>query len=285
MAILGPIWKNRYIGVIILAQLAIIGSNAGSRVEKGRILRLTGKNFAVDINVATHADLMAQVTHRFEGKQGFALATINLDHVTKLESSAPFRVAYSAQDLVVADGNPIVWLSRLAKAPVDLMPGSELVVPLARLAASAGVSAALIGSSKASLEAAGRALQAQSKGLQIAYIHAPEFGFDPTGEAARAILKELDASGAGLAFLALGAPKQEVFAALGRKLAPRVGFASIGAGLDFLSGTQVRAPKWVRRIAMEWFWRMASNPRRMFMRYAHCALVLPGLAWRAYKSR
>lgn len=252
---------------------------------KGRVLRLTGKNFAVEINVPTHSALMDEIAARFDDQRGFALATINLDHVTKLEREESFRAAYGAQDLVVADGNPIVWVSRLARKPVELMPGSELVVPLANLAAEKGVSVALIGSSQDSLNAAGEALKAQAPGLQISYIHAPAFGFDPVGEAAQAILKDLDASGARLAFLALGAPKQERFAALGRELAPRAGFASIGAGLDFLSGTQVRAPKWVRRIAMEWFWRMASNPRRMFGRYALSALALPGLAWRAYRSR
>ncbi len=248
-------------------------------------MRLTGKNFAVEINVATQAALMDEVAQRFETGDGFALATINLDHVTKLEKEEAFRVAYAAQDLVVADGNPIVWVSRLAGKPVDLMPGSELVVPLAQLAAKQGVSVALIGSSDDSLAAAAKSLKASAKGLKISYIHAPAYGFDPQGEAARAILKDLAQSGAGLAFLALGAPKQELFAALGRELAPSVGFASIGAGLDFLSGTQVRAPLWVRKIAMEWLWRMLSNPRRLFKRYALCALVLPGLGWRAFRSR
>jgi exopolysaccharide biosynthesis WecB/TagA/CpsF family protein len=255
------------------------------KVGKGRKLRLTGKNFAVEINVPTQAALMSEVAERFQAHRGFALATINLDHVTKLERDESFREAYAAQDLVVADGNPIVWVSRLAGKPVDLMPGSELVLPLAQLAAEQGATVALIGSSDASLAAAADALKSGAPRLQIIYVHAPAFGFDPKGEAARQILKDLAASGAQLAFLALGAPKQEHFAALGRELAPKVGFASIGAGLDFLSGTQVRAPEWVRKIAMEWLWRMLGNPRRMFGRYAQCALVLPRLAWRAYRRR
>ena len=271
--------------MIILAQFNAIEAGTGYERWKENAVRLKGRNFSVDINVPTQAVLMDEVAQRFVDKQGFALATINLDHVTKLECDTGFRAAYDAQDLVVADGNPIVWVSRLAGKPVDLMPGSELVVPLARLAAKKSVSVALIGSSEASLNAAATALKDSAPGLHIAYIHAPAYGFDPTGDAAQAILHDLNASGAQLAFLALGAPKQESFAALGRKLAPKVGFASIGAGLDFLSGTQVRAPKWVRKIAMEWFWRMASNPRRMFGRYALSALALPGLAWRSYRNR
>lgn len=248
-------------------------------------MRLDGRFFSVEINIPTHKALIAEISRRFAAREGFALATINLDHVTKLERDAGFRDAYAAQDLVVADGNPIVWASRLAGDPVDLMPGSELVVPLARLAASMGVGVALIGSSDASLEKASAALERAAPGLRIDYIHAPAYGFDPDGDAARAILNELAHSGAGLAFLALGAPKQERFAALGRELAPQVGFASIGAGLDFLSGAQVRAPRWVRAIAMEWAWRMLSNPRRFVGRYSLCALALPGLAVRAFGQR
>ena len=77
-------------------------------------------------------------------------------------------------------------------------------------------------------------------------------GFSPTGDEARRVLAELAARDVGLCLIALGSPKQEAFAALGRALAPSVGFASIGAGLDFISGRQTRAPAWVRAIAMEW---------------------------------
>jgi UDP-N-acetyl-D-mannosaminuronic acid transferase (WecB/TagA/CpsF family) len=63
-----------------------------------------------------------------------------------------------------------------------------------------------------------------------------------------------------------------------------MGFVSIGAGLDFIAGFQTRAPLWVRRIAMEWLWRMLSDPRRLAKRYLDCALVLPDLALAARKQ-
>lgn len=244
-------------------------------------MRLKGKAFEVEINVPDMASLMQAIGHRFEAREGFALATINLDHVTKLEVDPAFRSAYAAHDFVVADGNPIVWISRLAGQGVELMPGSELVVPLTRLAAEKQVPIALVGADDASLQAASELLKAKAPGLEIAYAHAPEYGFEPEGESARTILAELAQSGAALTFLALGAPKQERFAALGRALAPQVGFASVGAGIDFLSGAQVRAPRWARRIAMEWLWRLLGNPRRLFKRYALSALAIPGLAWRS----
>lgn len=237
------------------------------------------------VNVSDASALMAQVAARWAAGQGFALATINLDHLVKLRGSAAFRTAYAAQDLVVADGNPIVWLSRLAGRPVALVPGSELVVPLARLAQAQGVAVALIGSTEAALDAAATRLRAEVPGLTVALRLAPPMGFDPAGPQAAQLLADVAQSGARLCFLALGAPKQEQLAARGRVLAPGVGFVSVGAGLDFLAGTQARAPVWVRRIAMEWLWRMLSNPRRLAGRYAACAAILPGQAAQAVALR
>ncbi|MEF9605886.1 WecB/TagA/CpsF family glycosyltransferase, partial [Paracoccus sp. PXZ] len=106
--------------------------------------------------------------------------------------------------------------------------------------------------------------------------HAPGFPFDPMGAEGAEIIGRIRASGARLCFLALGAPRQELFAIRARDALGDVGFASIGAGLDFLSGHQRRAPQWVRRIKLEWLWRMLSNPRRLFLRYAKGFAVLPG---------
>lgn len=236
------------------------------------------------VNVPDSAALLDAVRARLTARSGFALATLNLDHLVKLRRSPAFRAAYAAQDLVVADGNPIVWLSRLGRRPVSLVPGSDLVVPLAQIAAQTGTAVALIGSTDAALAAAATRLCAKAPGLTIALVHAPAMGFDPESADARALLARIAAS-AGLCFIALGAPKQETFAALGRSLAPQVGFASIGAGLDFLAGTQDRAPAWVRAIAMEWLWRALSQPGRLIPRYLACAAILPGQALAALRLR
>lgn len=231
------------------------------------------------------AALLAAVRGRLAQRQGFALATVNLDHLVKLRQDAAFRRAYAAQDLVVADGNPIVWLSRLARQPVARVAGSDMVLPLARLAAQAGVPVALVGATATTLSSAAVTLQAEIPGLNIALTLAPPMGFDPDSPEAADILHQLAEAGIGLAFLALGAPKQERLAARGRELAPQVGFASIGAGLDFLAGTQRRAPVWVQQIAMEWAWRMMSNPGRLVPRYWACLKLLPQEALRALRLR
>ncbi|WP_347267185.1 WecB/TagA/CpsF family glycosyltransferase [Paracoccus sp. (in: a-proteobacteria)] len=231
---------------------------------------------AVRINCHDSAALLAAVRQRLQDGQGFAIATLNVDHLQRLGEDGAFRRAYGAHDLVCADGNPIVWLSRIARRPVALAPGSDLVLPLAAEAAHAGQGVALIGSSEDSLALAAQEMQRRLPGLRIALTVAPGFPFDPMGAEAADIIARIRDSGARLCFLALGAPRQEIFAIRARDALGDVGFASIGAGLDFLSGHQRRAPRLVRRIKLEWLWRMLSNPRRLLARYARGFAILPG---------
>lgn len=244
-----------------------------------------GRRVAVGVSVASQASLLADLARRMASRKGFTVATLNLDHVVKLRSDVQFREAYAAHSHVTADGNPIVWLSRLAGDAVELVPGSDLIDPVVALAASAAVPVALFGSTDAALAAARRELEARHPGLAVVLTLAPQMGFDPTGPAADQAIAAVRDSGARLCLLALGAPKQEIFAARAAAVLPEVGFLSIGAGLDFLAGKQRRAPKLMRALALEWLWRLAGNPRRLAARYASCAAILPGLTVAALRAR
>ncbi len=238
------------------------------------------------VNFPTEETLLADIAACLDAGAGFAVATLNLDHIVKLQRNPEFRRAYQAHSHVVADGNPIVWLSHLAgHRDVRLVPGSELIAPLAALAAEKRMPIAFLGSTEPVLRAAADRLQADYPGLDVVACLSPAFGFDPQSPAADALLDQMAAYGARICLLALGAPKQELLAARGLARHPRLGFISIGAGLDFIAGHQTRAPVWVRRIAMEWLWRMLTNPRRLARRYLDCALILPALAASALSQR
>ncbi|MEM6660589.1 MAG: WecB/TagA/CpsF family glycosyltransferase [Pseudomonadota bacterium] len=241
---------------------------------------------AVTVTVADKTALLADIGQHFDMGQGFSVATINLDHVVKLARDPQFRTAYAAHSHITADGNPIVWLSHLAgQGDVALVPGSEIIEPVARLAAEKAVPVALFGATEASLESAANAMRDQVPGINIVLTLAPPMGFDPAGAMADDAIRHIGKSGARLVFLALGAPKQEIFAAHAAETLTETGFLSIGAGLDFISGAQLRAPKWVRALAAEWLWRMLSNPKRLAARYGACILALPGLTLRALAAR
>ena len=238
----------------------------------------------VTVNVSNQEELLRTVRDRLKLRSGFAIATLNLDHLVKLKHNGGFRKAYRRQDLVVADGNPIVWLSWLAGTPVSLVPGSDLVGPLAALAARENAPVALLGSTEETLATAAARLVAAHPGLRVAACLAPGRNFQADSPEATAMIERLRLSGARLTFLALGAPRQELFAARCRAELPEMGFASIGAGLDFIASSQRRAPLWMRRLAMEWLWRMLTDPRRLAGRYARCAITLPHLVASAVKK-
>ena len=239
----------------------------------------------ISVTATRQQDLLTDLAVRLESREGFSIATLNLDHLVKFRRDHNFLHAYAAHSHVTADGNPIVWLERLSGRQVDLIPGSDLIEPVAALAARLGIPVALVGATETALNGATATLVTQHPGLQVVARISPPMGFDPTGETAQTVITELQASGARLCFIALGAPKQELFAARAQTVLPETGFLSIGAGLDFLAGTQKRAPRLTRLLALEWLWRLASNPRRMAGRYAACFAVLPDAVRMALAAR
>lgn len=222
---------------------------------------------------------------RFQSGRGFALATINLDHLVKLRDSADYRKSYAEQDLIVADGNPIVWLSQISGAPVELVPGSDIVQPILQVAAQEGMPVAFFGSTEHVLHTAAERLMRDIPGLSVVWCGSPPMGFDPTGNDAEKAVLAMQKAGARLCIISLSAPRQETFAAFGRSKAPEIGFCGFGAGLDFVAGRQMRAPRWVRVLAMEWLWRALSAPQRLIPRYLACAAILPSQTIEAFRQR
>lgn len=239
----------------------------------------------VTITVPTRAALMRDVRSALAGGRGISLATLNLDHVVKLRRDSAFAEAYARHSHVSADGRPVAWLAQLAGQQTELVAGADLLDPLMALAAETGAPVALVGSTAPVLDRAANQLCARHEGLNIAAQIAPSMGFDPVGAEGDSVLDEIAASGARIVILALGAPRQEILAMRGMERFPDVSFFSLGAAVDFVAGAQRRAPGWMRALALEWLWRLGSNPARLARRYGACAWLLPGLTVAALGSR
>ncbi len=227
------------------------------------------------VNVADLGEAITQIIRSAKQNESFSVFTLNLDHLDKLRRSARFREAYAKARYITADGAPIAMLAARQGVHVERTPGSDLIVPLAAAAAQQDISIYLYGTSESVLTGATAYLTERAgTSLRIAGADSPPHGFDPEGAEADAALDRIAASGAGLCLVALGAPKQEQFAARAVERNINVGFVCIGAGLDFLTGAQTRAPGFMQRYGLEWAWRLATNPRRLATRYARCALLL-----------
>lgn len=227
------------------------------------------------INLATPAQSIEAAGVAAERREPFTLYTLNLDHLVKLRRDERFRAAYAAADLVTADGAPVAALARRQCPDVIRTTGADLVEPLARAAAERGYPVFLFGATDTVLGAArDRFIEQTGARIDVAGMEAPSQGFDPVGPEADAALDRIARSRARLCFVALGAPKQELFAARARERGVRCGFVCVGAALDFIAGTQRRAPALFQALNLEWMWRLASDPRRLTARYARCALLL-----------
>lgn len=230
------------------------------------------------ITLANLTDAVAAISETAAAGKGFVVCTLNLDHLVKLRHDGRFRKAYETARFITADGAPVARLARFQAPEIKRTTGADLLLPLAARAAADGTPVYLFGTSPGVLARAGRRLAEAFGGrLDIAGTWSPATGFDPESAEADAAIDRISQSGAKLCFVALGAPKQEIFAARAVTRGCKAGFVCIGAGLDFIAGAQVRAPAAFQRAGLEWLWRLATNPVRLAGRYARCAALLADL--------
>lgn len=235
----------------------------------------------VDINVFSMSEAVSSIVSALQVGDGFSVYTLNLDHVVQLQRHPEFRAAYRRARFVTADGFPIVVLGRLAGTQIERTTGADLVEPVCEQAVQNGIPIFFFGSNNLTLHRTARRLSDRYKGLKVVGTFSPPVNFDPYSPEGDRAIEGIRASGAKLCFVALGAPRQEVFAARCLDELPGVGLLCIGAGLDFIARTQDRAPAITQKIGLEWAWRMLRNPQRLGPRYARCIAVVPGLVARS----
>lgn len=219
------------------------------------------------ITLAGAVDAIEALIH---ARRGGVVVTPNVDHVVLADRHRAFREAYAAADLSLADGKPIVWASHLLGAPVpEKVSGSDLVLPLLDRAAARGWRVYLLGGGPGVAEEAAERL-ARERGVHIAGTAAPRLapltGL-PVDAAAADAPDAVRRARPDLVLVAFGAPKQEVWMHEHRHaLAPAV-LAGVGASLDFLAGRVRRAPRRISNAGLEWLWRLAQEPSRLWRRY------------------
>ena len=226
------------------------------------------------INVPDQSTLIDRILCDVRARQSSTVFTINLDHLAKLRHDRPFREAYGRARYVTADGMPVVLLARAEGAAIERVTGADLIEPLCRVAATARVPVYFFGTETTILDVAIDRLRRKFPDLIVAGADAPAMGFDPPGPAAAEAARRIAESGAGICFVALGAPKQELFADFAAAQTRGVTWLGIGASLDFIAGARRRAPRVFQVTGLEWFWRAAQEPRRLVPRYVDSALWL-----------
>lgn len=210
------------------------------------------------------------------------VVTPNVNHAVLLQHHDQFARAYAAADLVLADGAPLVLLSRFfGRAVPERVAGSDLVPKLfARGQAERPIRTFLLGGRPEVNLRAARLTEQQWPGVKIVGRNSPPLGFERSTVQNGRIVADIAEARPDLLIVALGAPKQEVWVHRHRDAIEAKVALCVGATIDFIAGAKRRAPHWMRRTGLEWMHRIAMEPRRLSGRYFRDGLALPGLVFR-----
>jgi N-acetylglucosaminyldiphosphoundecaprenol N-acetyl-beta-D-mannosaminyltransferase len=212
---------------------------------------------------------VAQEVVQLASRAGPAMVvTPNADQVVNLERDTALQAAYARADLVVPDGMPVVWASRLLGTPAkERVTGSDLMPRLCAIAAQRGLKVFFLGGAEGVAQRAAENLSRTYAGLGVAGFVSPPRGFEADDGWNAFIVQAIRQSGADLVFVCLGSPKQEVWIDKHLALFDNGVFLGVGAAIDFCAGTVKRAPLWMQRSGLEWLYRLAHEPRRLIGRY------------------
>jgi N-acetylglucosaminyldiphosphoundecaprenol N-acetyl-beta-D-mannosaminyltransferase len=218
-------------------------------------------------NLAERA-VVDRVLAEIRSGRGGWIVTPNVDILRQLDRRSELRALVGEADLVVADGMPLVWASRLQGTPLpERVAGSRLIWSLTAAAADVGATAYLVGGAPGVADRAAEALAAHAPGLIVAGTHCPPFGFERDAAARAAMEQAIVAARPDIVFCGLGFPKQEFVIRDLRPRLPSAWFVGCGASINFVAGAVRRAPEWMQASGLEWLHRLASEPRRLFARY------------------
>jgi N-acetylglucosaminyldiphosphoundecaprenol N-acetyl-beta-D-mannosaminyltransferase len=181
---------------------------------------------------------------------------------------------------------PIVWSSRwFGRALPERVAGSDIVPALFERATPARpLDVYLLGGPPGVGERAASAVSKRYPNVRVVGTDAPPLGFERDEGANRAVVERINRARPDLLLVGLGCPKQELWIERwGPELDARVALC-VGGTIGFLAGEAPRAPAWMRRFGVEWFHRMANEPRRLGPRYASDALNFPRLLLREWRA-
>lgn len=224
--------------------------------------------FGIAIDNVSQPEAVVRLRELLEDGGRHYVVTPNVDHVVRLQKDPEFREAYRGASLVVADGMPVVWASRLlGKGLKQRVTGSDLVPEVCRLAAESGRTVFFLGGNPGVAEKAGENLRSAYPELKVAGSYAPPFGFEKDPARDAEAVRRVNEAKADVILVALSAPKQEKWIHRHRdRLRFRLALC-IGCALDYPAGTAHRAPAWMRRMGLEWLWRIGLEPKRLARRY------------------
>jgi N-acetylglucosaminyldiphosphoundecaprenol N-acetyl-beta-D-mannosaminyltransferase len=220
----------------------------------------------VNVAVSSYDEVVWRSLAWAAERQSRALFFAPVHMMMEAADDPAFLARLNAADMVNPDGMPVVWALRaLGESGARRVCGPDAMIVMLQAAEKAGVPVGFYGGSQTVLDTLIATVRLRFPILKIVFAESPPFRA-LTSEQDAAAVDRIASSGTRVLFVGLGCPKQEnwVIEHVGR--VPAVMFA-VGAAFDFIAGSKRRAPRWMRRCGLEWLFRLATEPRRLFWRY------------------
>ena len=213
-------------------------------------------------------EVLEEIDRKVRDRQPCYIVTPNVDHIVRLQSDTRFRAAYEQAALVLADGMPLVWASRFLGTPLkEKVSGSDLMVEHCRDASRRGHKVFFMGGRPGAVEKAKQNLELKYPGLSVVGTYCPPLGFENDPGEMQKIIGLLRRASPDVLYVGVGTPKQENWIHQNFRQLDVPVCIGVGATFDFVSGIVRRAPVFFQRNALEWFWRLAQEPGRLWRRY------------------
>lgn len=218
----------------------------------------------MSIDALTIDEAVARCAEAVERGDHLKIGVVNAAKVVNMRRDLRLRTAVAGCDLVLADGQSVVWAARVLGAPLpERVAGIDLLLRVLPVAADRGYRVYFLGAREEVLDRAVAELIRRFPGLKVAGTRNGYF----TAAQAPEVAEDIRAAGADLLFLAMSSPKKELFV---RDWGERTGahvVHGVGGSLDVLAGEVRRAPVWWQRHGIEWLYRAIQEPRRLGPRY------------------
>jgi N-acetylglucosaminyldiphosphoundecaprenol N-acetyl-beta-D-mannosaminyltransferase len=216
--------------------------------------------------MTSYEEVLSLIEHR-PSDTATVIAVCNVHSVMTARRDPLIGQALRQATIATPDGVPLVWAIRAMTNPRQTrVYGPDLMKASLHYGVARGWKHYLLGGTPATIERLVAAANRIAPGVSIVGTHAPPF-HPLTEEETLDIVERIRRSGADVVWIGIGMPKQELLMYAIHDGLPGVALAGVGAAFDLLSGTVRQAPPWMQRIGLEWLYRLAREPRRLWRRY------------------
>lgn len=231
----------------------------------------------IELHAITEHQCIDYILDALDRGLGGTVVTPNLDILRRCRKDLNFAAWVSEADIVVPDGMPLIWASRLQGTPLpQRVAGSDLITSLSIAAANRGKSIFLLGGEPGTADNAAHVLRGRAPHIKIVGTHCPPVGFEENPAAMSAMVDALTNARPDIVWVGLGSPKQERLVNRIRDLLPHSWWLGVGISFSFLTGHVQRAPRWMQKTGLEWAHRLYQEPGRLVRRY-----IIDGLPFAA----